>query len=112
MATKLFVGGLAYSVTSDQLRDLFSQFGSVEDATVIIDRYSNKSKGFGFVEMGSDDEAQAVIKELNGKEFEGRSIVVNEARPREERPSRNFGDHNGGGNNRRNDNFRGGSRRY
>lgn len=100
MATKLFVGGLAYSVTDDQLRDLFATVGTVESAQVIIDRYSNRSKGFGFVEMSSEEEAQKAMKELNGKELEGRAIAVNEARPRE---PRSFDGGGGGG---------GGDRRY
>lgn len=85
MATKLYVGGLAYAITDDQLRGLFEAFGKVESAQVIIDRSSNQSKGFGFVEMSTDEEAQAAIKELSGKEVSGRSITVNAARPREER---------------------------
>jgi RNA recognition motif-containing protein len=96
MASRLFVGGLAYAVTSDQLKDLFAQYGNVESAQVIVDRASKRSKGFGFVEMSTDDEAQQVIKELNGKDFEGRSIVVNEARPRQDNPDRGFGGDNGG----------------
>lgn len=95
MATRLFVGGLAYAVTSDQLRDLFAEYGTVESAQVIVDRNSNQSKGFGFVEMSTNEEAQEAISKLNEKEFEGRTIVVNEARPREER---SFRPYNGGGN--------------
>jgi cold-inducible RNA-binding protein len=86
MATKLYVGGLAYAVTDDKLKDYFSTIGTVESAQVIIDRSTSQSKGFGFVEMGSAEDAEKAIKELNGKEFEGRSIMVNAARPREERP--------------------------
>ena len=97
MAIKLFVGSLPYSVNDEQLEQLFAEFGSVESAKVIIDRYSNQSKGFGFVEMGNDDEAKAAIEQLNGKEVGGRQIVVNEARPQEDRPRR--------------DNDRGGDRR-
>jgi RNA recognition motif-containing protein len=85
MATKLFVGSLAYSVNDDQLKDFFASAGNVVSAKVIMDRDSGRSKGFGFVEMGSDDEAAKAIKELNGKDLEGRAVVVNEARPREER---------------------------
>jgi len=96
MATKLFVGSLAFGVTDDQLRDFFAGVGTVTSANVIIDRYSNRSKGFGFVEMESDDEAQEAIKQLNGKELEGRAIVVNVARPREERPQGSFGGGNRG----------------
>lgn len=88
MATKLYVGNLAYSVTEDMLRDLFSEFGAVDSVAVISDRDSGRSKGFGFVEMGSDEEAATAMAELNEKEFEGRRMVVNEARPREERPRR------------------------
>ncbi len=88
MATKLYVGGLAFAITDDQLRELFAAYGKVESAQVIIDRGSNQSKGFGFVEMSTDAEAQEAIKELGGKEVSGRAITVNAARPREDRPSR------------------------
>ncbi|HUS26618.1 MAG TPA: RNA-binding protein [Nevskiaceae bacterium] len=97
MATKLFVGSLPYSVDDSQLADIFAAVGTVASAKVIIDRDTNRSKGFGFVEMSSDDEAQAAVKELNGKEVDGRQIVVNEARPQEKREPRSFG---GGGGNR------------
>ena len=86
MATRLFVGSLAYSVTDDELRDFFASAGNVVSASVIMDRETNRSKGFGFVEMGSDDEAKAAIDQLNGKDLNGRAITVSEARPREERP--------------------------
>lgn len=106
MATKLFVGGLAYSVTDDQLQDIFAEFGEVKSAQVIIDRQMNRSKGFGFVEMSSDEEAKKAIEALDGKEIEGRTIVVNEARPREERPARSFGGNDRGGyNDRRNNRY-------
>lgn len=85
MATKLFVGSLAYSVNDSQLQDFFAAAGTVVSAKVIVDRETGRSKGFCFVEMSSDDEAQAAIKDLNGKDLEGRAVVVNEARPREER---------------------------
>jgi cold-inducible RNA-binding protein len=98
MATNLFVGSLAYSVNDDQLKDFFSAAGTVESAKVISDRDSGRSKGFGFVEMASDDDAKKAIADLNGKELEGRAITVSEARPREERPRDNFG---GGGGGRR-----------
>lgn len=91
MATKLFVGGLAYAVNDDQLRELFAQVGEVKSASVIVDREMNRSKGFGFVEMASDEDAKKAVEQLDGKEFEGRTIVVNEARPREDRPQRSFG---------------------
>lgn len=89
MATKLFVGSLPYSTTDDELKDLFAQSGTVSSAKVIFDRESGRSKGFGFVEFESDDEAKAAIESLNGKDFGGRSLVVNEARPMERRENRN-----------------------
>jgi len=87
MASKLYVGGLAYSVTEKELEELFAAQGNVVSAAVIKDRDSGQSKGFGFVEMSSDEEAQAAIKELNGKELSGRAIMVNEARPQVDRRS-------------------------
>ncbi len=88
---KLYVGGLAYSVTDEELEAFFAEQGKVVSATVIKDRDTGRSKGFGFVEMEDIKEGQAAIKELNGKELNGRAIVVNEARPREERrPNDNF----------------------
>ena len=90
MASKLFVGSLSYSVTSDDLKELFAPFGNVESAQVISDRDTGRSKGFGFVEMSSDDEAKAAISALNGKEDRGRNLTVNEARPREDRGPRSF----------------------
>lgn len=86
MTKKLYVGGLSYDTTEETLKDLFSQSGTVESATIIIDRMSGRSKGFGFVEMSSEEEAQAAIDALNGKELDGRTITVNEARPQESRP--------------------------
>lgn len=97
MAKKLYVGNLPYSMTDDGLRDLFSEAGSVSTATIIMDKFSGRSKGFGFVEMASDDEAQAAIDSLNGKEIEGRAIVVNEARPMTDRKPGGFGGGNRGG---------------
>lgn len=91
MAQKLYVGNLSYSVSDESLRELFAQAGTVASATVITDKMSGRSKGFGFVEMGSDAEAQAAIDMFNGKEHEGRALTVNEARPKEERPRGNFG---------------------
>lgn len=82
MATKLYVGGLSFSTTEDELRTLFEQIGQVESVAVITDRYSGRSRGFGFVEMVSQEEAQKAIEELNGRDVGGRNIVVNEARPR------------------------------
>lgn len=98
MATKLFVGSLPYSITDDDLSQLFSDFGQVQSAKVIFDRETNRSKGFGFVEFESADEAKAAIDALNNKEIQGRTIVVNEARPQEARPPRrDFGGDNRGG---------------
>lgn len=87
MAMKLYVGGLAYSVTEQELEALFAEQGKVTSAVVIKDRETGQSKGFGFVEMENDSEAQNAIKELNGKEVSGRAIMVNEARPQEDRRS-------------------------
>ena len=86
MGNKLYVGNLAYSVRDDSLQQAFAQFGTVTSAKVMMDRDTGRSKGFGFVEMGSDAEAQAAINGMNGQALEGRAIVVNEARPREDRP--------------------------
>lgn len=97
MAKKLYVGGLPYSTTDQELRDAFAQAGSVESAVVIMDKMSGRSKGFGFVEMSSDEEAQKAIESFNGKDFGGRTLTVNEARPMEERPRRDFRGGNGGG---------------
>ncbi|WP_157271159.1 RNA recognition motif domain-containing protein [Azohydromonas aeria] len=94
MGNKLYVGNLAYSVRDESLHEAFAQFGSVTSAKVMMDRETGRSKGFGFVEMGSDAEAQAAINGMNGQALEGRAIVVNEARPREERPGGGYG---GGG---------------
>ncbi len=101
MGNKLYVGNLAYSVRDQDLNDAFSQFGAVSSAKVMMDRETGRSKGFGFVEMGSDAEAQAAINGLNGQPVAGRAVVVNEARPREERPAgfrSPYGGGNGGGN--------------
>lgn len=84
VAKKLFIGNLPYSFTDEQLGDLFKETGKVETANVVTDKFSGRSRGFGFVEMSSDDEAQKAISDLNGKEIEGRKLVVNEARPRKE----------------------------
>ncbi len=95
MGNKLYVGNLAYSVRDDSLQQAFGQFGTVTSAKVMMDRETGRSKGFGFVEMGSDAEAQAAVNGMNGQALEGRAIVVNEARPREERPG-GFGGGGGG----------------
>lgn len=96
MATKLFVGSLPYSTTDDELQELFANVGTVVSAKVIFDRESNRSKGFGFVEMSSDDEAKAAIDKLNGTELGGRNLIVNEARPQAPRENRSFGGDRGG----------------
>lgn len=83
MATKLYVGNLSYQATDQELHDLFSEVGSVTSAQVVTDRYSGQSRGFGFVEMSSDDEAQKAIAAINGRSVGGRNLVVNESRPRE-----------------------------
>jgi cold-inducible RNA-binding protein len=96
--TKLFVGGLSYDTTDDSLNAAFAEFGTVESAVVIKDRDTNRSKGFGFVELSSAEEADAAIKALDGKELDGRAVAVSIAKPREDKPR------GGGGGN----NFRGG----
>ena len=97
MGRRLYVGNLSYNVDSSQLEQLFSQHGSVTSAEVISDRDTGRSKGFGFVEMGSDEEAQAAIAALNGQEHDGRALTVNEAKPRESRGGGGFGGGGGGG---------------
>jgi RNA recognition motif-containing protein len=98
MGKKLYVGNLSYKVTSSDLQLLLSQFGQVQNAEVIMDRATGRSKGFGFVEMGTEDEAQQAIDALSGKEHEGRPLTVNVAKPREERPrTGGFGGGGGGG---------------
>jgi len=96
MGNKLYVGNLSYNIRDDDLQQAFAQYGSVASAKVMMDRDTGRSKGFGFVEMGSDPEAQAAINGMNGQALDGRAIVVNEARPREERPG-GFGGSRGGG---------------
>jgi len=91
MAKRLFVGGLPYSVNDSQLKDMFSAIGAVASATVITDRMTGQSKGFGFVEMEKDEDADTAIQKLNGTEIDGRKIAVNEARPRPEGSDRSFG---------------------
>lgn len=104
MAKKLYVGNLSWNTTDDSLRDTFAQAGTVESAMVIKDKMSGRSKGFGFVEMASEEDAQKAIDMFNGKELDGRAVVVNEARPMEERPRRDGGRGGRGG-------FGGGERR-
>ncbi len=83
MATKLYVGNLSYQTTDQQLHDLFSEAGNVSSAQVVTDRYTGQARGFGFVEMASEDEAQQAIAAINGRNVDGRALVVNESRPRE-----------------------------
>lgn len=94
MGKKLYVGNLGYSVTGSELEPLFAEHGTVESAQVIMERDTGRSKGFGFVEMSNDAEAQAAIAALNGRDFNGRALTVNEAKPKE---SRGFGGGGGGG---------------
>jgi len=105
VAKKLYVGNLSYDTTDSDLRELFEEHGTVESAQVIMDRDSGRSKGFGFVEMADDQEAQAAIDALNGQEVGGRPLTVNEARPREDRGGRSGGGRGRGG-------YGGGGRRY
>ena len=97
MGNKLYVGNLPYSVRDGDLEQSFGQFGTVTSAKVMMERDTGRSKGFGFVEMGSDAEAQAAISGMNGQPLGGRSLVVNEARPMEPRPPRSGGGYGGGG---------------
>jgi RNA recognition motif-containing protein len=94
MGTKIYVGGLPYATTDDQLQEIFSAHGTVESARVITDKFTGRSRGFGFVEMSSSGEAQRAIQALNGTDLEGRSLTVNEARPQENRSG--FGGNRGG----------------
>jgi len=96
MATKLFIGSLPYSTTDEELEQLFAAEGTVTSAKVIFDHESGRSKGFGFVEFENDDEAKAAIKKLDGSDFEGRKLVVNEARPQQPRERRSFSEDRGG----------------
>jgi RNA recognition motif-containing protein len=110
MGSKLYVGNLSYNTTSSDLEQLCSGNGTVQSAEVIEDRETGRSKGFGFVQMGSDEEAQAVIQALNGKELDGRALTVNEAKPREPRRG-GFGGGGGGGGGGGRGNFSGGRSR-
>ncbi len=98
MQKKLYIGGLAYSTTEDTLKNTSADAGTVETATIIIDKMSGRSKGFGFVEMSTEEEAQKAIEMFNGKELDGRTLTVNEARPMAPRPAR--GGFGGGNRNR------------
>jgi cold-inducible RNA-binding protein len=90
MAVKLYVGNLPYTTTDEDLKTMFAEHGTVESVAVISDRETGRSKGFGFVEMSTPEEAKAAIEALNGKDFGGRDLVVNEARPKEARPQGSF----------------------
>lgn len=97
MATKLYVGNLPFQTTSDDLREHFAQAGNVESAQVVEDRMTGRSRGFGFVEMTTPEEAAVAIEQFNGKDFKGRNLTVNEARPRTDRGPGNYGNRSGGG---------------
>lgn len=90
MGKRLYIGGLPWKTTDDALKAHFSQVGEVESVSIITDRMTGRSKGFGFVEMVNDEDAQKAVEMFHGKEFEGRTLTVNEARPMEERPKREF----------------------
>jgi len=90
MSKKLFVGGLPFSMTDDKLKELFASYGEMSEVVIIKDKFSGRSKGFGFVSFSDDAAADKAVAELNGKDIEGRKITVNEARPMEERPKRSF----------------------
>ena len=98
MSTKLYVGNLAFQTTSEELQELFAQVGTVESASVVEDRDTGRSRGFGFVEMSTKEEAASAIQQLNGKEVAGRALTINEAKPRENRGGggRGFGGNRGG----------------
>ena len=100
MSNKLYVGNLSFRVTSDELQDYFAGAGEVQSANIVMDRETGRSRGFGFVEMGSEDAANAAIAQFNGQEFDGRNMVVNEARPREDGGGSGGGRSNYGGGNR------------
>lgn len=112
MSNKLYVGNLSYAVRDDDLQQRFAEYGTVESAKVMMDRDSGRSKGFGFVQMATADQAQAAIRGLHGQSMEGRDLVVNEARPMEARAPRSGGFGGGYGAGRREGGFGGGRRSY
>ena len=97
MGTKLFVGNLSFNTTEGDVLDLFKQAGNATSCELILDKFTSKSRGFAFVQMGTQEEATKAIADLNGKELDGRALTVNEAKPREERPRGDFGGGRGGG---------------
>jgi cold-inducible RNA-binding protein len=110
MSTKLYVGNLSYNITENNLQDIFSKHGPVTEVNLLQDRMTGKPRGFGFVTMATEEGAQAAIAALNGQDLDGRALTVNEARPREERPS--FGAGGGGGGGSRGGRGGGGGSRY
>jgi len=111
MGSKIYVGGLPYATTDAQLQEIFSVHGTVESARVITDKFTGRSRGFGFAEMASSEDAQKAIQALNGTDLDGRNLTVNEARPQEKR-SGGFGDRGGGGGERRGGGGGGGRNRW
>ena len=112
MSTKLYVGNLSFNTSNEDLQELFGQAGTVESVNVVEDRDTGRSRGFGFIEMSSKEEAQTAIEQLNGKEIDGRALNVNEARPREDRGGGGGGGRSGGGGNRGGGGGYGGGSRY
>ena len=100
MSTRLYIGNLSYNTTENQLQDLFSQHGPVTNVELIMDKFSGRPRGFGFITMETREGAEAAIQALNGKNVDGRDLAVNEARPREEQAPRSGGGHRGGGGDR------------
>jgi len=96
MTSKLYIGSLSFDTVEDSLKDLFSEAGKVESVSIITDKFSGRSKGFGFVEMSSEEEAKKAVEMFNGKELDGRNIVVDEAKPMQKRPFKKFSDDRGG----------------
>lgn len=112
MGNKLYVGGLPYSVTGDRLQEIFSEHGTVESASVVSDKFTGQSRGFGFVEMGSSDEAQKAIDSMNGTQLDGRTLTVNEAKPMAKREGFGGGGNRGGGGGGRGNRDGGGRNRW
>jgi RNA recognition motif-containing protein len=108
MGNKLYVGNLSFNTTEIAIQDLFSQYGSVSEVMLMQDKFTGRSRGFAFVTMSSDEEAQAAVNQLHGKELDGRALTINEARPREDRPPGGGGGFGGGGGGGGRRDFRGG----